>query len=196
MHLDLAGDELTSYLTQLLDASGFSLNSPRERDVVRDIKEKLCYVALDFDAAVGSTTTLEQTYELPCRTIITVSSECYRCPEALFQPSFVGRESGGIHECLFQSIVKCDMNKTTQEALYANIVLSGGSTMFPGIARRLAKELAALAPPLMEIQIVEPSDRECSAWIGGSILACASNSKPWITKSQYDESGPTVAHRQ
>jgi len=48
----------------------------------------------------------EKIYELPDGNIITVGSERFRCPEVLFQPSFVGKEASGIHDTTFQSIMK------------------------------------------------------------------------------------------
>ena len=62
----------------------------------------------------------------------------------LFQPSFLGMESAGIHETSYNSIMKCDID--IRKDLYANTVLSGGTTMYPGIADRMQKEITALAP--------------------------------------------------
>jgi len=81
--------------------------------------------------------------------------------------------------------------------LYANIVLSGGTTMYPGIDERMSKEITALAPATMKIKIVAPPERKYSVWIGGSILASLSTfQQMWITKQEYDESGPTIVHRK
>nr|XP_056721993.1 uncharacterized protein LOC130492216 isoform X3 [Euleptes europaea] len=110
-------------------------------------------------------------------------------------PSFVGMESCGIHETAFNSIMKCDVD--LRKVLYANTVLSGGNTMFPGIADRLQNEITALAPRNMKIKINAPSERTYSAWIGGSILASLSTfPKMWISKQEYDESGPLIIHRK
>ena len=81
--------------------------------------------------------------------------------------------------------------------LYANTVLSGGTTMFTGIAERMEKEVKALAPQSMKIKIVAPPERKYSVWIGGSILASLSTfQQMWISKEEYDESGPSIVHRK
>ena len=81
--------------------------------------------------------------------------------------------------------------------LYGNIVLSGGTTMFEGIDARMEKEIKALAPQSMKIKIVAPPERKYSVWIGGSILASLSTfQQMWISKQEYDESGPQIVHRK
>jgi len=196
--VDLAGRDLTDYLARLLTERGCAFISTAEREIIRDIKENVGYVACDFQAEIESSLlskTVEKQYKLPDGQVITVGNERFRCSEVLFNPSLIGVEGCGIHQLVYNSIMKSDID--IRKSLYLNIVISGGSTMFPGITDRLHKEITELAPKTMRNKIIAPPERKYSVWIGGSILASLSTfQQMWISKEEYDESGPNIANRK
>lgn len=185
-------------MAKLLMQSGFSFTTSAELEIVRDIKQQLCYVAENYEAelnAGNSNPALEKEYELPDGQVITVGTERFQCPEALFKPDMLGVEMTGMHNTCYNSIMRCDID--IRKDLYNNIVMSGGSTMFAGIANRVQKEMETLAPASMKIKTIAPPERQYSVWIGGSILASLSTfQQMWVSKSEYDEMGPSVVHRK
>jgi len=195
MRMDLAGRELTTYMSKLLMSTGLSLTSSAEMEIVKDIKEKLCYIPMDYEAELQKDITVE--YEIPDGQKFKIGKERVQCPEVLFQPKLIGKEIDGIPDALYKSVMKCDID--LRQDLFANTVLSGGTTLFKGIAERLPGEVQRVAKTqnTSALKIIAPPERGYSVWIGGSILSSLSTfGTMWITKDEYNENGAAIVHRK
>lgn len=196
--LNLSGRDLTTYLGKLLQERSYFLASSTEMETVRDIKEKLCYVARNYNVEFQtdeSSSGVERAYQLPDGQVITIGSERFRCPEVLFDPSLIGLNEDGIQDIAFRSIMQCDSD--VRRDMYANMVLSGGTTMFKGIGERVTKEIIGLLPSSMKVKVIAPPERLYSVWTGGSIMACLSSfEQKWITVYDYEEYGPSIVHQK
>ncbi|XP_037080610.1 actin-85C-like [Pollicipes pollicipes] len=193
MRLNLAGRDITDYFCRLMTEQGTSLTTTAEKEIARDIKEKLCYVAVDFDAEMGSKESVE--YELPDGNKVVVANQRFRAPEALFQPALTGMEADGIAQLTYASIMKTDID--VRKDLYENIVLSGGSSMFNGLDERLQKDVQGMAPSSMKVKVMADASRKFFVWIGGSVLASLSTfQQMWITRAEYDDVGVDIVHRK
>jgi centractin len=176
--IDVAGRDVTEYMQLLLRKNGNIFHTSAEKEIVRQIKEKVCYVAGDVkkeekDFANAITTKSESEklveYKLPDGQTIKVGVERFRAPEILFDPEIIGCEYPGVHQIVVDAINRTDMD--LRKSLFANIVLSGGSTLTKGFGDRLLHEVQRMAVKDMRIKIFAPPERKYSTWIGGSILA-------------------------
>ncbi|VDM01413.1 unnamed protein product [Schistocephalus solidus] len=208
--LDVAGRDITRYLIKLLLLRGYAFNQTADFETIRQMKEKLCYVAYDLQQEQSlalDTTVLVKKYTLPDGRVIKVGGEQFGAPEALFQPNLIDNESPGISEMLFSTIQSAPID--TRAEFYKYIVLSGGSTMYPGLPSRLEKEVKQLYTQNVlkgdpkgltkfKIRIEDPPQRKHMVFLGGSILARLlqqGSTDCWITKKQYEEEGDRVVAR-
>ncbi|XP_052784461.1 actin-3-like [Mya arenaria] len=194
----LAGSDITEYFRKMLMERGYYFQTSAERDIVRQMKEKLCYVAEDYQAEMSTaatSVTVDASYQLPDGKSVTIGNERFRCAEVLFNPSLIDVEQPSISELVYNTIWKTDIHCRAE--LCCNVFLAGGSTMFPGFPERLQKELSSLVPPSTKVKVIAAPERKNSVWIGGSILTSLSTfAQQWVTKAQYDEEGPTIVHQK
>ncbi|KAF9577659.1 Arp2/3 complex subunit, actin nucleation center [Lunasporangiospora selenospora] len=201
--LDIAGRDVTQYLIKLLLLRGYAFNRTADFETVRQIKEKLCYTSYDMDLDLklaNETTVLVESYTLPDGRVIKVGSERFQAPECMFQPHLIDVDSVGVAELLFQTIQSAPLD--TRSDLYKHIVLSGGSTMYPGLPSRLEKEVKQLYLSEVlkgdvdrfhnfKIRIEDPPRRKHMVFLGGAVLADVMKNKDnfWITKQEWEEYG-------
>eukprot|EP01083_Nonionella_stella_P085264 236355_1 len=198
--MDVAGSDVTTHLMKLLCNNGYSFTTKEDMQTVQDIKERLCYVAKDYDAEWNAMHDSKQ-YELPDGTMISVGKERFEAPECLFVPSMIGRGHPGVHNMLCNSIMKCDVD--IRRNVFNNMVLNGGTTMFDGFAERVQLEtlrlLSASQPNInsVDVNVIASPDRNYGVWIGASVLSSLSTFEDMcITKEEYDNHGPAIVHRK
>jgi len=191
---DIAGRDVTQYMKLLLRREGRIFKTTAEFEIIKNIKERTCYVAMN-PLKEENTKTESSSYMLPDGNVIEIGQSRFRAPELLFNPSMIGDESEGVHNVLGYSISKSDTD--LRRTLYQNIVLSGGSTLFKGFGDRLVSEIKKVSPKDVKIKISAPQERMYSTWIGGSILASLDTFKRmWVSKREYDEGGAKAIHRK
>ncbi|XP_016074710.1 PREDICTED: actin-related protein T2 [Miniopterus natalensis] len=194
--LYVAGRDITEHLTRLLQASGRAFPCVLNKALVEDIKEKLCYVALEPEKELSRRPEeVLREYKLPDGNVIQIGDQLFQAPEALFAPEQLGIQNPGLSKMVSYSITKCDAE--IQNMLYGEIVLSGGTTLFQGLDDRLLKELEQLASKGTPIKITAPPDRWFSTWIGASIVTSLSSFRQmWVTSVDFKEFGTSVVQRR
>jgi len=207
--LEVAGRDVTKYLIKLLQARGYYFNRTADFETVRQIKEKLCYCGHDLELErrlALETTILIEPYELPDGRVIKVGPERFEAPEALFDTSRVERDQPGMSELIFNTIQSADIDIRSQ--LYNHIVLSGGSSMYPGLPSRLEKDIKQFyldrvlkgnkeGLAKFRVRIEDPPRRKHMVFLGGAVLAEIMKDKDhfWMNKSEYDEMGLNVLRK-
>ncbi|XP_051501416.1 POTE ankyrin domain family member E-like isoform X7 [Myxocyprinus asiaticus] len=197
-HFNLAGADVTLQLQKLLLEQGVCMRTSAEQEIVREIKERCCCVALDYEDEFRSGGTSSQVhYTLPDGQLISLATERFRAPEILFKPELIGRDHYGLHESIFKSILRSDID--LRRSFVGNIVLSGGNTLLSGLPERLQKEMRNMVPAdLTEcVRVTSPSDRDFSVWCGGAVLAnLPAFTSAWIGAEEYEEFGPQIVFRK
>lgn len=190
----ITGRDINYYLHRILYPLGLTSMSSTGEEIVCRIKEKHAYVAYDFNEEMNKAATTYQCqvdYKLPDGNVITINNELFKCAEILFDPKIIECNFDGIHTELFNYIMLCD--KDIRKDLFANIVLSGGTSLLKGFPERFEKEIVKLAPSMTEINVVTPPKRNYTAWFGGSILAShPAFPQMVITRNDYNEAGPPI----
>ena len=197
--VDVAGRDVTENMQLQLRKAGHVFHTSAEKEIVRIMKEKTSYVALDprkeekeLEQGIWKVEKKDIEYILPDGQKIKLGPERFRAPEILFEPELIGLEYQGVHQMVVDAITRTDLD--LRKSLYGNIVLSGGTTLCKGFGDRLLHEIQRLAVKDMRIKIFAPPERKYSTWIGGSILAGLSTfRKMWVSVSDWHEN-PDILH--
>ena len=191
--LEIGGCDLAQYMTKMMRERGYNFFEDRYCQYP-DFYKKWCYIAENYQKEEQTFTSGKETTVTVFNRTVTLRKERFQCPEALFQPSLMGISLPGIHETIFNSIMKCD--EDLRSGLFSNIVLAGEISSFQGIADRLQHEIGKLAPSY-EVKVIVPSSGKYTPWIGGSIVTTLNTFQEWwLTKDEYDDYGPNAIHQK
>ena len=191
----LAGRDLTEYMDKLLQNKGYSFTTMAEKEIIKDIKEKGCYISNDnYENELKNIDNF--LYELPDGNKIELKEERIKCPEVLFNPSIINNNDKNISQNCYEAVEKCD--NIIKKDIYNCIDLTGGSSMFPGLEERFYKEIKDLVDNDMknDIKIENLNGRKYGVWTGGAILTMSGFELKWITKAEYEESGDLIVHKK
>ncbi|XP_007951914.1 actin-like protein 9 [Orycteropus afer afer] len=194
--LDLAGIHLTAFLAEVLRGSGLALGQ-QDLETVESIKHRYCYVAPDFlKEQARPEQECRQELKLPDGRTVTLGKELFQCPELLFSPP----EIPGLSPVGVPTMAKQSLHKVVLEAradMAQNVLLCGGSSLFPGFEGRFRAELLRSLPPEAHVVVAAQPTRNFSVWVGGSILASLRAFQScWVLREQYEEQGPHIVYRK
>ncbi|XP_072369060.1 actin-1-like [Scyliorhinus torazame] len=194
--LNLAGSDITEALWRLMLTNGHTFSEKMEIEIVQEIKEKLSYISLDpKQESKKPAEELQHEYQLPDGTRIVLRNELFGAPELLFTPDSIGLKETGVHKLMLNSITKCEQQ--LHKELFSNMLLCGGSTLFPGMEERLLKDIKLHTPSGVQVKVIAPPERNYSVWVGASILtSLASFKHMWITFNDYNDFGPSVVNKR
>ncbi|KAG7374297.1 actin related protein [Nitzschia inconspicua] len=191
---DVAGRDVTRQMQLLLRRSGLTFTTTAEADLVKTMKEETCFLTRTPAADDSTEKDSKTQYTLPDGQSVTLSTERYQAPNILFDPSLIGSEEAGVADILVDSIMKSDID--LRSTLFSQVVLAGGSTLFPGFGDRMLYEVRSRSPSHTKIRISAPPERVNSTFVGGSILASLATFKSmWTSKQDYEEHGSNILHR-
>jgi centractin len=191
---DVAGRDVTRQMQLLLRRSGLALTTTAEIDLVKTMKEETCFLTRTPMTDESTEKDSKTQYTLPDGQSVTLSTERYQAPNILFDPSMIGSEEAGVADILVDSIMKSDID--LRSTFFSQVVLAGGSTLFPGFGDRMLYEVRSRSPSHTKIRISAPPERVNSTFVGGSILASLATFKSmWTSKQDYEEHGSNVLHR-
>lgn len=184
--LKIAGNDVTMTLQKLLNKRGYNFSSFSQQEIIRNIKEKHCYLSSDYDSEIKKDEVILN-YTLPDGKVIRIGNELFSCCEILFN-------TNGIVDIFFESLKRCD--EKIRNDLCKNIVISGGTTKLNNFYERFKTEINKRAPSGINFSVIKPHRRQYAAWIGGSTLASLTSFKDMMINSdEYKESGSSIIRK-
>lgn len=183
--MDIGGKHVSNCLRKAVIDSGYSFPPLNEKDIIRDIKEQLCYVQVDTSSKPE-----EKVFLTPENQSIKLTDQLFKSTEPLFNPNTIGINAPGMSELIYESMTSIDSD--VKDSILKNVVIAGGTSLLPGLPQRIEKDIS---DKMLSISTIAPPGRKTSLWIGGSMIASIPTFKDLsISKAEYEESGPSIIH--
>ncbi|XP_057776838.1 actin-related protein 3-like [Salvia miltiorrhiza] len=215
--IPITGEDVTVFVQQLMKERGENLPVEDSFEVARKVKEMYCYTCSDIVKEFNKHDKEPAKYVKQWSGTKPKTGAPYSCdigyerflgPEVFFNPEIY---SSDFTTPLPDVIDKCIQSSPidTRRALYKNIVLSGGSTMFKDFQRRLQRDLKKIVDArvlasdhrlggqvqaqLLEVNVVSHPIQRYAVWFGGSVLASTPEFYTAChTKAEYEECGASI----
>lgn len=201
------GRQISEAMMKALVERGYNFHNSTDREVAREIKEELCYVGLDLGKELLNQS-VDRSYTPTEKNIvglknsssvyetIVIGPERFMIPEGLFKPTQISQEGEGVVGLILGSIKEASLD--IRKTLYENIVISGGSTLFPNFEKRVERDLkAALQGTSVRPIIVAPPDRQNSVWLGGACFASLDTfPDQCLSKEDWEADGPMAIYEK
>lgn len=191
--VNLAGRDITNLLKIEVMKNGYLMNSSSEFEILRSMKERLCFVNESMvNVNTYSTMNEMQSFPLPDGKKLNIATDSLSRPcELLFQPQSFGYEEDGIHQLIYDSIMNADTQ--LRGKFFESIVLSGGSTSFRNFGPRLLKELRNLDSEV-KLKMYASAERKNNCFIGASILSSLSTFNNLVVDKKQFAENPSCVH--
>jgi len=217
-HIPIAGRDITQFVLQIMRERGETIPSSEAFEVAKKVKEQYSYVCPDIvseykkydkepsrwfrtEQGVESVSLKQYQYD--------VGYERFLGPEIFFNPEIYSSDFlTPLPKVVDDTIQACPID--VRRGLYKNIVLSGGSTMFKDLHRRLQRDVkravdyrikrseqlsgGKLKSTPVDVNVISHHMQRYAVWFGGSMLASTPEFyNVFHTKAKYDEFGPSIA---
>jgi len=190
--LELGGLILDKFMVKKANEMGFDAKTSAKKQLLRLLKELACFVSMDYSKDIENPEKFKQDYSLPDGTTFNVGRERFEVPELFFKPQLFNKEVPPLPQKIIDVVEACDVD--IRRDLLTNIFLTGGSSLFPNLAKRLKIEIESQlvkdGKTYQNVRVIAPNQRHMSNWIGGSILSQIPEfQENWVNRKQYFEEG-------
>lgn len=178
--MPIGGHQLTDFLRRRLREKGYRFEKGIERDIIRDIKESICKFPSEDQVEAD-----DSYYALPSGLTLKLQNEIFETPVLFFRPDMYEARIKPLHLHILDAIEQCDV--ADREDLLRNIILTGGSSKFPGFTERLAKEIDDSLKSNETVKVLSHKNRQHTVFEGGiKWIQDNPDSKSWRTIFEND----------